>query len=115
MTNYLVTLTKAVRVYGKRRTIGAEVEVNEDLLEELQKHDAVKDAVEVEDDGNGQGETQVQTNVTLLEELPEYKNITGEEIKIQLTARNVEFEAKNKEDLYELLKTAMGITDESGE
>ena len=131
MTNYQVTLTKPVRVHGKRRIIGDVVEVDELTFAELKYHNAFEDAVEIDggndgkgdnnvqnnsqDDNNVQGDSQDQTNVTLLEELPGYKSITTDGIKAQLTLREIDFDSNDKSELYKLLKTAMGITDESGE
>lgn len=112
MTNYEVTLTKAVRVGGKRQEAGAVVEVDERTYAELKYHQAFEHAVEVQGDSNKQDDK--TPAATLLEELPEYKNIKADDIKEQLTLREIPFDTNDKSELYELLKTAMENA-ESGE
>lgn len=46
MTKYDVTLTIPVRIHGERQLPGTIVEVDETLLEELEKHNAVTDVKE---------------------------------------------------------------------
>lgn len=118
MKHYEVTLTKAVRVGGKRREAGAVVEVDERTFAELKYHHAFEQATEVKSDAKTpEDKTQDdKTPATLLEALPEYKNIKADDIKEQLTLREIPFDTNDKTELYELLKTAMeNGKSESGE
>lgn len=113
MKQYEVTLTKAVRVGGKRRQAGTVVEVDERTFAELKYHQAFEQATEVKGEGKKQED---KTPGTLLETLPEYKNIKADDIKEQLILRKIPFDTNDKTELYELLKTAMENGDpESGE
>lgn len=122
MGKYEVTLTKAVRVNGKRHEAESVVVVDERTFAELKYHQAFGNVVEVQmdpneqvqNDPNGQGQQQTST-VVKLQTLPEYKNIKADEIKEQLTLREIPFETNDKQELYEMLKTVMENESESGE
>lgn len=93
---YHVVLAKNAKVNGKRYKAGQTAEnVSQELFEELQERWLVADFTEDEE-------------MQSADELPEYKSITGAQIKERLTELNVDHEAvEDKKDLYALLEEAI--------
>lgn len=121
MKKYELTLTKAVRVNGKRHELGSVVEVDKRTFAELKYHQAFEKHVEVIVDTidhnkqNSDAQIPQTPAATLIKTLPDYKNIKADEIKDQLLLREIPFDTNDKSELYELLKTAMENEPESGE
>lgn len=111
MAKYEVTLTIPVRVHGERQERGTVVEVDDVLLEELEKHNAVTNVKEKDsanDDDQNVDESTVG-NDTDDGDTNGDGYLTVEEIKALLDARNIDYKGVRKRDeLLALLEAEEG-------
>lgn len=90
-----VTLTKNVRLHGKRHVIGSTVEVDEQVLGQLRKHKAF-DEKSITEDKQTANETTEDAAIDGDTNGDGY--LTVEEIKALLDAREVDYKGVRKRD-----------------